>query len=503
VEITAEISFFRGVEMIKRKPKIVATIGPASRDRATLTRLVQAGMDVARLNFSHGTYDEHSELIRLIRSLSEEMNRPITILQDLQGPKLRVGSLPGDALALTVGEIIVLSSHPEAARQDARYAGKEIIPFDVPDLEKSVQPGNRILMDDGALEIEVVGVGPNSVEAKVVLGGTLKSHKGVNLPRANLNIPGFTEKDRADLEFGIREGVDAVAISFVRNAHDIEVVRSAIEEFGSKTSPLSASTPIIAKIELPEAVENLHEIMHVTDGVMVARGDLGIEMSPQSVPETQKEIIEMANRHAKVVITATQMLDSMIHNPRPTRAEASDVANAIFDGSDAVMLSGETAAGQYPVESVAMMASIIVQAEDHFDRWGHYLEFPDEVATQSDALSITRAARELAHDREVAAIAVFTLSGITALYMSKARPRVPILAFTPEPRTYEKMGLYWGVTPFLVPFATTVETMLAHVETAILASSDLSSGQQVVLISGFPVGSMRTPNFALLYTIGS
>lgn len=488
---------------MNRMPKIVATIGPSSQDRAALTRLIHAGMDVARLNFSHGTYDEHAERINLLRTLSEELNKPIAILQDLQGPKLRVGNLPGGSVMIDPGEVIVLSSHPDEAKSEPQFAGKEIIPFDVPDLEKSVSRGNRILMDDGALEIEVIGVYPNAVEARVILGGPLKSHKGVNLPRANLNIPGFTEKDRADLQFGLQAGVDYVAISFVRSAADVELVRQAIAEYGRDISPRAALTPIIAKIELPEAVENLHEIVHAADGLMVARGDLGIEMSPQSVPNIQKEMIETANRHAKIVITATQMLDSMINNPRPTRAEASDVANAIFDGTDAVMLSGETAAGKYPVESVAMMNAIILEAQGHYDRWGHNLDFPDEVATQTDALSITLAARELAHDRDVAAIAVFTETGRTALYMSKARPSVPILAFTPERSTFQRLGLYWGVTPFLVPFATTVETMLAHVETALMASSNLEPGQQVVLISGFPVGAMREPNFALLYTIGS
>lgn len=488
---------------MKRKSKIVATIGPASQDREMLVKLVQSGMDVARLNFSHGTYDEHIERINLLRSISDELNHPITILQDLQGPKLRVGNLPGGSILLTTGETIALSSDPDIARADSRFSAKEIIPFDVPDLEHSVQPGNRILMDDGALEIEVIEVFPHTVEATVILGGPLKSHKGVNLPRAKLNIPGFTEKDRADLEFGINAGVDVVAISFVRNAEDVETVRTAMRECFKNTREPVALLPIIAKIELPEAVENLHEIIHAADGVMVARGDLGIEMSPQSVPNIQKEIIEVANQHAKIVITATQMLDSMINNPRPTRAEASDVANAIFDGSDAVMLSGETAAGKNPLESVKIMDAIIREAESHYDRWGIYKKFPDEVTFQTDALSITRAARELAHDRDVAAIAVFTETGRTALYMSKARPDVPILAFTPDQRTYQKLGLMWGVTPFLVPFATTVETMLAHVEAAMTASSDLSPGEQVVLISGFPVGLMREPNFALLYTVGS
>ena len=483
--------------------KIVATIGPASQEPAVLSKLIQAGMDVARLNFSHGTHEEHAALIQRLRMLSDEYNKPVTILQDLQGPKLRVGSLPDGAVQIERDDIIVLSSHPETAQSKGRYSGKQIIPFDVPNLEDSVSPGNRILMDDGALEIEVLNVDQDSVEARVIQGGTLKSHKGVNLPRANLNIPSLTEKDRADLEFGLRAGVDIVAISFVRNAADVETVRQTIRHISKELNPQAGRTPIIAKIELPEAVENLHEIIHTADGVMVARGDLGIEMSPQSVPNIQKEIIDMANRHAKIVITATQMLDSMIQNPRPTRAEASDVANAIFDGSDAVMLSGETAAGRYPIESVRMMAAIIEEAEKHYERWGLYQKFPDEVSTHTDALSLTRAARELAHDRDVAAIAVFTETGRTALYMSKARPRVPILAFTPERTTYERLGLFWGVTPYLVPFATTVETMLAHIETAILAGSNLSAGQQIVMISGFPVGAMREPNFALLHTIGA
>lgn len=485
---------------MKRNSKIVATIGPACRDRSCLENLVAAGMDIARLNFSHGTYEDHYENITTLRAISEDKNRPITILQDLQGPKLRVGNLPGGEIILNAGEIIVLSSQPENARRESKYAGKEIIELDVPDLEKIVTPGNHVMMDDGALEIEVIGTTENSVEAKIVLGGILKSHKGVNLPRANLNIPGFTKKDLADLEFGLKSGVDAIAISFVRNARDVEEVRQVMRDILKLID--HQLPPIIAKIELPEAVENLHEIIHSADGVMVARGDLGIEMSPQSVPNIQKQIIEEANRHAKVVITATQMLDSMINNPRPTRAEASDVANAIFDGSDAVMLSGETASGKYPVKAVQMMHSIVCEAETHYDRWGTQRNFSLEVTLHTDALSITHAARELAHDRNVAAIAVFTETGRTALYMSKARPKVPILAFTPDKKTYQKLGLYWGVTPFLVPFSTTVETMLAHVETAMMASSKLTAGQQVVLISGFPVGQMREPNFALLHTIG-
>jgi pyruvate kinase len=311
--------------------------------------------------------------------------------------------------------------------------------MEVPDLEAAVAPGGRILMDDGNLELSVLDVTPTSVEARVVIGGPLSSHKGVNLPGAHLTIPGFTEKDQADLAFGIAQGVDAVAISFVRTAEDVNKVHRAVAALSNQQS----ATPIIAKLELPEAIENLHEIIHAADGVMVARGDLGVETSPALVPTLQKEIIRVANRHAKVVITATQMLDV----------------------------------------------------------WGHNRDLPEE-AVQNDALSITRAARELAHDRDVAAIAVFTETGRTALFASKSRPRVPILAFTPVQQTYQRLGLLWGVTPFLIPYASTVESMLAHVEAAAVASFVLKPGQQIVLISGFPVGAMRQPNFALLHTLG-
>ena len=478
---------------MNRRAKIVATLGPACPDEQTLIKLVLAGMDVARLNFSHGTHEDHAERIRMIRKISNQLHKPIAILQDLQGPKLRVGNIPGGSIPLQPGEVILLSSSPELATSE----GATFIPMDVPDLEHSVAPGNRILMDDGNLELIVTDVTPESVEARVVIGGLLKSHKGVNLPGANLTIPGFTEKDQADLAFGIQQGVDLIALSFVRTAEDIEKIREAI----SLLSPLRAATPIIAKLELPEAIKNLHDIVHAADGVMVARGDLGVEMSPAEVPTLQKDIIYTANRHGKLVITATQMLESMILSPRPTRAEASDVANAIFDGTDAVMLSGETASGKYPVEAVAMMAGIVEEAERNYDQWGHYQDLPEE-ASESDALSITRAARELAHDRDVKAIAVFTETGRTALLASKSRPRVPVLAFTPSVEAYQRLGLCWGVKPFLIPYASTVEGMLAHVEAAALSSSDLAPGQQMVLISGFPVGAMRKPNFALLHTIG-
>jgi pyruvate kinase len=334
-----------------------------------------------------------------------------------------------------------------------------------------------------------------TVTAQVKTGGVLSSHKGINLPGIRLDIPGFTEKDAQDLAFGLSLGVDAVAVSFVRSAQDVVQVRQAIEKLSPHNLPI-----LVAKLERPEALDDLEGILNVADGVMVARGDLGVEMAPEDVPGAQKRIIQAANRRGKLVITATQMLESMIHNPLPTRAEASDVANAVFDGTDAVMLSGETAAGEYPVESVEMMDRIVRQAEAGFTEWGHVQVM--EASAHDDAAAIASAARELAHDRDVTAIAVFTRSGRTAALMAKARPCVPILAFTPEPQTYQRLAMLWGVTPYIVPFADTVEEMIAHVETALRASGIVQPGQQVVLISGFPVGAMRPPNMALLHTVG-
>ncbi len=479
---------------MKRFAKIVATLGPSSNRESIIKQLIQAGMDVARLNFSHGTHESHAQMIQLVRSCAEELHKPITILQDLQGPKLRVGDLPKKGLHLSAGMEIYLvpveKNLPLVCGNNTPYN----IPLDVPNLACSVKPGNRILLDDGHLELEVLRVIDDTVHAKVVLGGMLLPHKGVNLPGTNLHIPGFTEKDRIDLEFGLNMGVDAVAISFVESAKDIDMIRSAAQ----RMNPEKADIPIIAKLERPMAIQNLHEILHTADGVMVARGDLGVEMSPSAVPIIQKEIIQAANKHGILVITATQMLDSMINNPRPTRAETSDVANAILDGSDAVMLSGETANGHYPVESVLMMDSIICEAEHNYQMWGHFNDLPEE-SKYDDTLYITRAARELAHDLNVAYITVFTQSGKTAQHMSKSRPRVPILALTPEEAVYHRLNLLWGVIPIMVPYVDSLEKMVNLVDHTLLSHGYVQSGQQVVVISGFPVGAMRLPNLALLH----
>jgi pyruvate kinase len=483
--------------MITRKAKIVCTLGPASTDESILSGMIQAGMNVARLNFSHGTHEQHAAHIKNIRRLSEELEKPLTILQDLQGPKLRVGKLPPEGIQLQAGQHVVLARVDAAIPESSLDPGHTFIPMDVPDLENILSPGNHILMDDGHLELEVTSVSDKAVESRVVLGGVLTSNKGVNLPGARLDFPGFTEKDRQDLEFGLRHAVDTVAISFVRSAKDVEVVRRAMQEL----APEKAATPIIAKLELPDAIQNLDEIIRAADGVMVARGDLAVETSPATVPILQKRMIAAANRDDKIVITATQMLESMIQNPRPTRAEASDVANAVLDGTDAVMLSAESAVGRFPVESVAMMDSIVREAEGHFVEWGA-TDFLSDEPTEIDAKTLARAARQLAHDRNVSRIAVFTRSGRTARYMSKARPRVPIMAFTPEAGTYQLMSMYWGVTPYLVPYASDMDGMLEHVENALLSTGELQPGEQVVLIASYPVGEGGTPNFALLHTLG-
>lgn len=470
-----------------RKAKIVATMGPASQDEVVLEKLLLAGMNVARLNFSYGTHESHAARTLSLRAVATRLGQPLAILQDLKGPKIRVGVLP-EPLTLVTGQQVRL--YPEGAAKPVGVS----IPVDFPQLFGAVKCGDRILLDDGRLALTVQSVRRKQVVAEVKTGGGLSSHKGINLPGVSLDIPAFTEKDAQDLAFGLSLDVDVVAMSFVQTAQDVKTVRQLVKA-GGENSPL-----LIAKLERPKALDNLEEILDVVDGVMVARGDLGVEMAPEDVPGAQKRIIQAANRKGKLVITATQMLESMIHNPLPTRAEASDVANAIYDGTDAVMLSAETAAGEYPVESVALMDRIVRQAEENYDQWGHGQVL--ETDEHDDAVAIARAARELVQDRDVEAIAVFTRTGRTAILMSKIRPCVPVLAFTPVEETYRRMALAWGVTPYRVPWADTMEEMIGHVETALRESGLVRPGGQVVVVSGFPVRDFRQPNMALLHTVG-
>jgi pyruvate kinase len=444
------------------------------------------------MKFSHGTHEEHAERIAIIRRVSEKLGISVGILQDLQGPKIRVGELP-TPLRLSEGEIV----HLYATGTEPPAETGQKIPVDFRQLFDSVRTSDRLLLDDGRLTLEVVSVKERTLSARVVVGGPLSSHKGINLPGVRLRIPGFTEKDEDDLAFGISQNVDAVAISFVRSAEDVRKVRYAMERFSKgKHQPL-----LIAKLEKPEAMDNLDSILDLVDGVMVARGDLGVELPPERVPALQKHVIRTANARGKLVITATQMLESMISNPLPTRAEASDVANAVFDGTDAVMLSAESAVGKYPVEAVQMMDRIVREAEVHFLEWGQQADASSD-STANDAASMACAAQVLANDKNVTAIACFTMQGQTAWLISKIRPRVPIMAFTPALETWRRLAFLWGVNPQRVPFANSLEEMLGFVDTALMRSEVVQSGEQVVLVCGFPVGAVRPPNMALLHTVG-
>lgn len=476
-----------------RKAKIVATIGPASENEGLLEKLILSGMNVARMNFSHGTHEQHAERIKLIRKLEEKLGVSVGILQDLQGPKIRVGALT-KVIQLSEGATVVLYAADSTPPAEAGIT----IPVGFRQLFDSVRTSDRLLLDDGRLTLEVVSVNKdhNALTAKVIVGGPLTSNKGINLPGVQLPISGFTEKDEADLAFGISQNVDAVAISFVRTAEEVKKARDAMERLSNgKRLPL-----LIAKLEKPEALDNLEAILDNVDGVIVARGDLGVELPPERVPVFQKHIIRTANARAKLVITATQMLESMIMNPLPTRAEASDIANAVFDGSDAVMLSAETAVGKYPVESVQMMDRIVREAEPHFLEWG--AEPGVDGFEQSDTASMARAAQVLANDKNVTAVACFTTQGKTAWLMSKIRPRVPIMAFTPSQDTYRRLAFMWGVRPQKIEFANSLEEMLNHVDGALMRSYVVRPGDQVVLVCGFPLGTTRQTNMALLHTVG-
>ena len=485
------------VAVMDRKAKIVATIGPKSADKDTIIKLINCGMDVARLNFSHGTHKFHSDVIKNIREASHITGKSVAIMQDLQGPKLRVGILPGHQADLKKDDVVFLTEGKEISKVFSLKNGKKVIPLDIPDLCNVLSIGKTIFLDDGCIELEVFDVFEDSIRAVVKVGGILKTHKGINLPNVPLNIPSFTEKDKKDLLFGLKYQVDIVAISFVKNVDDILFVKIFIAENSKNKSGI----PIVSKLERSEAIDNLEDIIKTSDGVMVARGDLAVETSPAAVPVIQKRVIQAANKYSTFVITATQMLDSMIHNQRPTRAEASDVANAVFDGTDALMLSGETAIGEYPALSISMMDAIIKEAEEHSSEWGQS-NYDSHVDSNDDSMSIARAAGELAYDRNVSAIAVFTQSGRTALMMSKVRPRVIIYAFTPDEQTFRKINVLWGVKPNLVPFVDTVEKMIEKVDNVIKSSTELEAGQQVILVSGFPVGKSRPPNFVFLHDIG-
>jgi pyruvate kinase len=472
--------------MISRHSKIVCTIGPVTRTPRMIRKLIDAGMDVARLNFSHGTHEEHAQNIASLREAAVLMKKPIAILADLQGPKIRTGALAGGgSVALRTGQKFVITTAKVLG--DSTRVSTIFRP-----LPHEVQPGDRILLSDGLIELRVERVRSHEVHCQVVNGGILGEHKGINLPGVQLHVPALTEKDRLDLRFALKQGVDYIAVSFVRRAEDVVLAKSLIRR-------AKKDTPVIAKLEKPEAIENLEEILRVSDGVMVARGDLGVEMNPECVPVVQKNIIARAREFRRPVITATQMLESMTENPRPTRAEASDVANAIFDGSDAVMLSAETATGRYPVEAVSMMARIIEQAEESIHEYPRpatqeRLKVPETVAEL-----VCHASREL----HMKLIAVFTHSGFTARLVSRYRPLVPIVAFSPEAHTRRRMALLWGVTSRSISDIKKIDGLAMIAEQRLMEERLVRKGDVIGIVAGTPMGIRGTTNFMKFHVIGS
>jgi len=474
-----------------RRTKIVATLGPATGTVERITELIQAGMDVARMNFSHGSYDEHAHRIEQVRAAAARAGRAVAILQDLQGPKIRTGPLTGGGpIELSAGDVFTLTTRDVPGDLSEVSTSYAALPIDV-------HPGDRILLSDGAIELRVNETNATDVRSEVVYGGVLKERQGINLPGVSVSARGVTDKDIRDLEFGLSQGVDYVAISFVRTPDDVRQVKQLIEAAGH-------DTPVIAKLEKPEAIESLAEIIELADGVMVARGDLGVELAPERVPLVQKRIIELANLAAKPVITATQMLESMIHTPRPTRAEASDVANAILDGTDAIMLSGETAMGRYPIESVDTMVRIAIEIRQNAPHREYAGAKRPEGAPHSRAEAIGAAVEAVVEVlSEVRAVWVFTQTGTTARMIVHHRPPVPIIAFTPNESCYRRMALIWGVTPILTPIVSSFRELSDRVFPLAQQLGVAKPGETVVMTGAHPFDAMAETNFLKVHTVGT
>ena len=469
------------------RTKIVCTLGPVSDDEATIRAFVEAGMAVARINFSHGTHDDQARRIELVRRVARDAGRPVAILADLQGPKLRVGLLPAEGVPLVEGETVILAGQPSTT-------GVDLIPLPHPEVLRDVQPGDRMLLDDGLLELRVLDSDGERVRAIVVTGGVLTSRKGLSLPHTSLQMPSITDKDRADSIFGVEQQVDYFGLSFVRRSDDVSHLRAWLRELG-------AETPIIAKIEKPEALGCIDEILDVSDGLMVARGDLGVEAPAEVVPIAQKRIIRACNLAGKPVITATQMLDSMMRNPRPTRAEASDVANAILDGSDAIMLSGETAVGRYPVKSVQTMARIAEVTERSMP-YADWLQRARHTGSIDVTDAIGHVAGEIAADLKVKAIITSTISGATARRVAMHRPVTCILAPSPSQITCRQLALVWGVQPLLVEQFTNTDTMIATAVEAAKARGLVEDGDLVIITAGVPMGGQGLTNMLKVHRVG-
>ena len=465
------------------RTKIVGTLGPASRTREVIRALMEAGLDVARINFSHGTHEQHEETIRLVRSVAEELARPVAILGDLQGPRIRIGDLP-QPLDLKPGQDLVLV--PE------QFAKGDEIPITYEELSNDGHVGDRVLINDGLIELVITDVKPPRVSARVVHGGELKSHKGMNLPGINVTAPSITDKDRADAEFAVRMELDYLALSFVRKPEDIAILRWLLPK----------QMKIVSKIEKDVALENIESIIKASDGVMVARGDLGVELPFEEVPLAQKRIISLANQLGRPVITATQMLESMIEHPRPTRAEASDVANAILDGTDAVMLSAETAAGKFPRLAVEAMRRIITEVEKSpvIGRSNRDERRQEEgsVSTEQGIAAATNAIVRMLH---TPAVIVVTKSGFTARIVSSHRPGVPIVALTDEMRTYRQLALVWGVVPVLLEPQASEEAMTRIGLETVQRHGLARPGDRVVVTAGVPFGAAGKTNLLKVETV--
>lgn len=468
-----------------RRTKVVCTIGPASDGSEVLRQLLQNGMNVARLNFSHGTHEEHGRRIKLLHQLAEELNHSLAIILDTKGPEIRTGLLKDKKVELNKGQEIILTTEDilgDEKRISVTYEG----------LPNDVSPGDAILIDDGLLELKVEKTTEKEIFCKVINGGILLEQKGVNVPGVETSLPSLTDKDRQDILFGLEEGVDYIAASFVRTPQDIHDVRRVMEEKG-------VSLPIIAKIESRAGVHNFDDILEASDAIMVARGDLGVEIPVEEVPLIQKRIIRACNKAGKPVITATQMLDSMIRNPRPTRAEATDIANAIFDGTDAIMLSGETANGKYPVEALKTMVRIAEKADEARPQViSNFVVKPQPNITDS----ISHASYVIASELKAAAIITPTTSGSTARQVAKYRPSMPVIAATPEPGVARLLCLVWGVEPIVVEKHTDTDQVISQAVEAALIKRFVSSGEMVVITAGVPVGVPGTTNLLKVHIIG-
>ena len=469
---------------MSRRAKIVCTLGPATSSAEQITRLVEAGLDVARLNLSHGHYADHEVACARVRAASNASGRSVGVLADLQGPKIRLGTFPAGPVRLCAGDEFTITTEDvpgDRHQASTTYQG----------LARDVRAGNRILIDDGRVLLEVTGVHGSRVRMTVLVGGTISDHKGINLPGVAVSAPALTAKDEADLRWAISLGVDMIALSFVRRPEDADVVRDIMNECGTRL-------PLIAKIEKPEAVEALPEIVAAFDGIMVARGDLGVEVPPEKVPAIQKHIIRRAVEYRKPVITATQMLESMIENPRPTRAEVSDVATAVDEGADAVMLSAETSVGEYPVEAVVTMSRVICAAEEESLRPVSSLT---RIPTTTGG-AIARAAVEVGAIVGARALVAFTLTGETARRVARYRSPIPLLVFTSIPATRSQLALIWGVETFIVPMMDHTNEMVHQVEAVLLDIGRCEKGDKLVIVSGSPLGSPGKTNSLRVHRIG-